>query len=92
MEGYETDFRGSSIRVSSKMGLFKERLKYEEDMADLQIAGFRLIHVLVDVPLRVDDDGRSRLLVADQVGGMGETAQKVLLQDHDGALMSIEEG
>jgi hypothetical protein len=41
-----------------------------------------VLHVLVDVTLRVDHRGDPAPLVSDQVGGVGEAAQVVLLEDH----------
>src|SRR5688500_15383024 len=56
----------------------------EEDVLDRQPMLRRKREVLVRVALRVDDDGGARRLVADHVGGVRETAQVELLEDHDG--------
>ena len=54
----------------------------EEDVANLQAEFFGVVEVLLDVALRVDDDGGAAGFVAEEVGGVGETAQVVLFQDH----------
>ena len=40
------------------------------------------MQVLVDVALRIDHGRLAALLVRDQVGGVGEAAEVVLLEDH----------
>jgi hypothetical protein len=54
----------------------------QHDVRDLKPQSFRILDVLRDVALRVDDDRRARPLVAQEIGRVGETAQVVLLQDH----------
>jgi hypothetical protein len=39
-------------------------------------------HVLVDVPLRVNDDCRTRMLIANNVRSMRQTWQIELIEDH----------
>ena len=58
----------------------------EEDVLDSQtmLGGER--EVLIHVTLRVDDGGRVRLLVADQIRGVREAIQIKLLQNHRSAL------
>ena len=58
----------------------------EEDVLDSQtvLGGER--EVLIHVTLRVDDGGRVRLLVADQVRGVREAIQIKLLQNHRSTL------
>ena len=53
-----------------------------DDPLDGEAGGRRVGEVLVDVTLRVDDDGPTRGLVAHEVRGVGETFQVVLLKDH----------
>ena len=54
----------------------------EEDMADLEAKFFRVGQVLLNVALRVDDDGGRTCLVSQQIGGVGKAAQIVLFQNH----------
>ena len=54
----------------------------EEDVADLEAEFFGVGEVLLDVALRVDDDGGAAGFVAEQVGGVGEAAEVVLFQNH----------
>jgi hypothetical protein len=42
-----------------------------------------VIEVLLDVTLRVDDRGAASHLIGDQVGGVRQAAEVVLLEDHD---------
>ena len=57
----------------------------QEDVLDRVAAGLGVGEVLVDVPLRIDDGRRLRLLVGDHVGGVGEAGEVVLLDLHGGA-------
>ncbi len=54
----------------------------EKDVADLQPEFLGVDHVLLDVALRVDDDGGATGLVTEQIGGMGQAAQVILFQNH----------
>ena len=54
----------------------------EENVADRQALRLSIGDVVVHVALRVDDDGGLRVVVTDEVGGVGETAEVVLLQQH----------
>ena len=61
----------------------KIRMKMaEEDVADLQAEFLCVGDVLLDVALRIDDDGGRTGLIAEQVGGVGEAPQVVLFQEH----------
>jgi hypothetical protein len=54
----------------------------EEYVTDLQAELFSVVEILLDVALGVDDDGGVAGFVAEEIGGVGETAQVVLFQDH----------
>src|ERR1017187_8188168 len=54
----------------------------EEDVADLEAEFFGVGQILLDVALRVDDDGSRTGLVSEQIGGVGEAAEVILFQDH----------
>src|ERR1700722_7807956 len=54
----------------------------EKDVADLQTEFFSVIQIMVNVALRVDDDGSRVGLVAEQIRGMGKTTKIILLQNH----------
>ena len=54
----------------------------EEDVTDLEAELVSVVEILLDVALRVDDDGGVAGFVAEQVGGVGEAAKIVLFQDH----------
>ena len=54
----------------------------EEDVLDPAAEPPGVGDVVLDVALRIDDRGAARLLVGDEVGGVGEAAEVVLLQHH----------
>src|SRR5438309_687089 len=54
----------------------------EEHMADPAPEPVSVLEVLRDVALRVDHGRLAALLVGDQVRGMGEAPEVVLLEDH----------
>ena len=54
----------------------------EEDVADLEAKLFGVGQVLLDVALRVDDDGGCALLVPEQIGGVRQASEVVLFQNH----------
>ena len=54
----------------------------QKDVADLQVPILCFLKVLINVALGVDNDSRPALFVSDQVGGVGQTAQEVLVKDH----------
>ena len=54
----------------------------QEDVADLQAEFLGVGEVLLDVALRVDDDGGRAGLVSEQIGGVGQAAQVILFQNH----------
>ena len=54
----------------------------QDDVLDREAIPRCVVDVLADVPTRVDDDGGARPLVADQVRGLRQTAEVVLLEDH----------
>ena len=53
----------------------------EEHMADPAAEPLGVLEVLLDVPLRVDDGRLATLLIGDQIRGVGEAAEVVLLED-----------
>ena len=56
----------------------------QDDVLDPAAEPLGVREVLVDVALRVDHGGDAAALVGDEVGGMSEAAEVVLLQDHEG--------
>jgi hypothetical protein len=54
----------------------------EEDVSDTQPVLRRERHVLIHVALRVDHRRHLRLLIADEIRGVGEALQVELLKDH----------
>ncbi len=54
----------------------------EEDVADLYAELVGVVDVLLDVALRIDDDGGAAGFVGDEVGRVGEAAEVVLLEEH----------
>ena len=54
----------------------------QSDVADRRAPFFRGLQVDVDVAAWIDDDRGLRPLVDDQVGGLGQTAEVELLEDH----------
>ena len=60
----------------------------EEDVTNLETELAGVVEILLDIALRVDDDGGVGGFVAEEVGGMREAAEIVLLEDH-GALKRI---
>jgi hypothetical protein len=51
-------------------------------MANLEAQLFGVVEVLLDVALGIDDDGGVGGFVAEKIGGMRQTAEIVLLEDH----------
>ena len=54
----------------------------QENVANPNVEASRVAQVLVDVALRIDDGSRPALLVRDEVGGVREAAEVVLLDNH----------
>jgi hypothetical protein len=52
-----------------------------DHVVDVEAPLLRVLQVTGDVSLWVDDDGASRDLVADEIGGVREASQEVLLED-----------
>jgi hypothetical protein len=42
-----------------------------------------VVEVLINIALRVDDNGSSGRLIGNEVGSMGQTAEVVLFHPHD---------
>lgn len=55
----------------------------EELAAELEAERFGVDQLLLDIALRVDDNGSRTGLVSEQIGGVGRTAQVVLFQNHN---------
>ena len=68
------EFEMAGDEVGMKVG--------EEDVANLDAERCCIGEVLLDVALGIDDDGGLAGLVGDEVGGVGEAAEEVLLEDH----------
>ena len=54
----------------------------EEDVADGESVMGGGVEVLLDVALGVDDDGGGGGLVGDEVGGVRQAAEVVLMEEH----------
>ena len=54
----------------------------EEDIANRHAEPLGVGQILLDIPLRINDDRSLAGLVGDQIRGMGQTAQIVLFQEH----------
>ena len=54
----------------------------EEDVADVHAEFVGVVDVLLDVALGVDHDGGAAGFVGDEIGGVGEAAEVVLLEEH----------
>ena len=53
-----------------------------DDPLNGQTVGGGLVEIVGDVASRVDDDGPSRCFIADQVGGVRQTGEVMLGEDH----------
>ena len=54
----------------------------EQDVANLQAVAVRFLEVHIDVPPRIDDGRRARLLVTDEIRRLREAAEIELFEDH----------
>ena len=54
----------------------------QKNVADLQAEFLGVGQVLLDIALRIDDDGRRTGLVPEQIGRVGQAAQVILFQNH----------
>ena len=54
----------------------------EKNMADVETERLCIREVLMDIALRINDNSGPTLFIAEQVGGMCETAEVVLFQNH----------
>ena len=54
----------------------------QEHVGDPAAERVRVLDVLLDVALRIDDHGRAARLVGDQIARVRETPEVVLLEDH----------
>jgi len=54
----------------------------EKNVADVEAKFICIGQVLLNVALRIDDDGSRTILVSEQVRGVGQAAEIVLLQYH----------
>jgi hypothetical protein len=61
-----------------------------DDGVDDEAAGSGVLEIPRDVALRVDDDRPSGGLVTDQVGGVRQAAEEVLLEDHGDTFEGLE--
>ncbi len=78
------EFEMSSEEVGVKVG--------EEDVTDFEAMRGGVGEVALDVALGVDDDGRRARFVSEQIGGVRETSEVVLFQDHDDSLPAPRSG
>ncbi len=78
----QVDRRSTTI-PQLQMPRQKIRMKVRpEHMANCQPELRRVIHILLDVALRIDDNRRRAHLIANQIGGVRQTAEIVLFEDH----------
>jgi hypothetical protein len=63
----------------------------QKDVADMDAEPLGIVQILLDITLWVDDDGGMAGLVGQQVRGVGETAEIVLLEEH-GAFRVLPKG
>ena len=73
------------VRVVAELEVAGDEVGVEvrqEDVTDLEAECVGVVEILLDVALGVDDDRGVAGFVAEQVGGVGETAQVVLFEDH----------
>jgi len=54
----------------------------EKDVANLYAESFCLVQILLDVPLRINNDGRCAGFIGYQIGCVGEATQIILLEKH----------
>ena len=54
----------------------------EKDVLDSEAGFLSVGQILLDVSLRIDDDPSRRSFIAEQIGGVRETAQVILFQDN----------
>jgi hypothetical protein len=54
----------------------------EKNMLDLESKLFRVVQVLLNVTLRVNDDGSGTGLISHKIRGVRKAAQIVLFQNH----------
>ena len=54
----------------------------QDDVPNGQAEALRLIQVDADVTPRIDHDGGTRGFVPEQVGGLGQTGEVVLVENH----------
>ena len=80
--GAEMDGRAATVAQFQMAGDEVGVEMGEKDVADLEAEFLGVGQVLLNVALRVDDDGGRTGLVSQQIGGVGEAAQIVLFQDH----------
>ena len=80
--GAEMDSRAATVAQFQMAGDEVGVEVGEEDVADLEPEFLGVGQVLLDVALRVDDDGGRTGLVSEQIGGVGQAAQVILFQNH----------
>jgi hypothetical protein len=59
----------------------------EKHVPNLHIVLFGITQILLNVPLRVDDNGSPSYFVSDKIRGMRQTTKIILLQDHHSLLL-----
>ena len=81
--GAEMDGRAATVAQFQMAGDEVGMEVGQEDVADLEAEFLGVGQVLLDVALRIDDDGGRAGLVSEQIGGVGQAAQVVLFQNHE---------
>jgi hypothetical protein len=61
----------------------------EENVVNVEVVLGGVVEVLIDIALRVNDNGSAGRLIRDEVGGMRETAEIILFQPHGSFLLCV---
>jgi hypothetical protein len=64
----------------------------QKDVADAEVVLGRERQILVDITLRVDDDGNAGVFVGNNIGRVREAVQIELFQDHVGIIPRSRNG
>ena len=56
----------------------------QKDILDLETQSLGFVEIEIDVAARIDADGSPCRRISDEVGGLGEAGEEVLLDDHAG--------
>jgi hypothetical protein len=68
-------------KIGMKMG--------EEDIVNVKLVLGGVVEILIDIALRVNDNGGAARLIGDKVGGMRETTEVILFHPHGIFLLCV---